>query len=86
MSQSDVQTVLEIVRRLPPRDRVALADEVDRLAWRDRVQAVLDDLAEARRRGGAPDDARLQADIDATIAEVRVEKSLYERYWTRRPS
>jgi hypothetical protein len=75
-----VQSILAQIRSLPTDQRVALADEVDRLAWRDRVQAVLDRIAvNVAREGPISDD-----EIDAIVNEVRSEKSLYERYWTRR--
>lgn len=80
MSQPAVDEILELIRRLPPPQRLALADEVDRLAWRDRVHAVQDRIKAAVHLEGAITDA----EIDAAVGDVRAEKSLYERYWTRR--
>jgi hypothetical protein len=80
MSRELIDSILQTVRELDARDRITLADEVDRLAWRDRVQVVIDDIAAASRTGSPPDDA----EIDAIVDQVRAEKSLYERYWTRR--
>lgn len=76
-----VQSILDMIRRLPADDRLELADEVDRLTWRDRVQVVLDSIADSGRREGSPPD---DDEIDAIVDQVRSEKSLYERYWTRR--
>lgn len=83
MNREALDSILEKIRRLPPDERIAFADEVDRLAWRDRVQVVLDTIREsAQHEGGVPSDE----EIDAIVDEVRAEKSLYERYWTRRRS
>jgi hypothetical protein len=83
MNRKVMDSILETVRQLSPDERIALADEVDRLAWRDRVQVVLNDVRESvRRTGGPPSDD----EIDAIVDEVRAEKSLYERYWTHRRS
>jgi hypothetical protein len=76
-----VQSILDMIRRLPPDERVQLADEVDRLTWRDRMQVVLDSIAEKCRREGPPP---TDEEIDAIVDQVRSEKSLNERYWTRR--
>lgn len=76
-----VQSILDMIRRLTADDRVQLADEVDRLAWRDRMQVVLDNIAEQCRREGPPP---TDEEIDRIVDEVRAEKSLYERYWTHR--
>src|SRR5437588_10013079 len=80
MNREAVDFIVEKVRALGPEDRIAVADEVDRIAWRDRVQVVLDEIAENVRREGPISDA----EIDAIVKDVRAEKSLYERYWTRR--
>lgn len=82
MDREAVNSILERVRHLSSDERLALADEVDRLAWRDRMQSVLDEIGEARQHEGPPDDA----EVEAIVNEVRAEKSLYERYWTRRRS
>lgn len=83
MNRETLDSMLETIRRLPPDERIAFADEVDRLAWRDRVQVVVDTIRESvRREGDAPSDE----EIDAIVDEVREEKSLFERYWTRRRS
>lgn len=80
MNREVIESLLDAVRRLPVDERLAVADEVDRIAWRDRVQAVLDRVAHAPPGEDPPDDA----EIDANVEQVRAEKSLYERYWTRR--
>ena len=83
MNRETLDSMLETIRRLPPDERIAFADEVDRLAWRDRVQVVVDTIRESvRREGDVPSDQ----EIDAIVDEVRAEKSLFERYWTRRRS
>jgi hypothetical protein len=80
MGHNAVQSILEQVRNLDRADRVRLADELDRLTWRDRVETLLADVA--ARRGTT--DPIADAEIDRLVDEVRSEKSLYERYWTRR--
>lgn len=57
-----------------------MADEVDRIAWRDRVQTVLDEIAANVRRDGPISDA----EIDAIVKEVRADMTLDERYAKRR--
>ena len=74
----EVASILELIRKLPPAERVLVADEVDRLAWSDRVQRVVDDVGASG--GVALDDV----EIDRLVRDVRMEKSLSERYWTRR--
>lgn len=74
----EVASILELIRKLPPAERVLVADEVDRLAWSDRVQRVVDDVGASG--GAALDDV----EIDRLVRDVRTEKSLSERYWTRR--
>jgi len=75
-----VRSILEMIRRLPVDDRVVLADEVDRLAWRERV-----DIAMKGVTAVPSDDQPLHdSDIDAETKLARTEKSLYERYWTHR--
>ena len=80
MSTDPVQSILEQIRLLPREQRVVLADEVDRLTWRDRVEELVS--------GIEPDGSgatRLSDDeMDALVREVRSETPLYERYWTRR--
>ncbi len=83
MNRETLDSMLETIRRLPPEERIAFADAVDRLAWRDRVQVVMDTIRESARRAG---DRPSDEEIDAIVDEVRAEKSLYERYWTRRRS
>lgn len=83
MNGETLASILETVRRLPPDERIAFADAVDRLAWRDRVQAVLDSIRASVPREGAPP---TEEEIDAIVDDVRAEQSLYERYWTRRRS
>jgi hypothetical protein len=80
MSREPVQTILEQIRALLPQDRVRLADEVDRLTWRDRAEAL---MARIRARDGQTDPLD-DAEIDRLVDAVRSEKPLYERYWTRR--
>ncbi len=83
MGRETIEKMLEALRRLPPRERVEIADAVDRLVWRDRVQIVLDGMAgSAGGAGAAPSDD----EIDAIVKDVRSESSLYERYWTLRRS
>lgn len=80
MSREAVQSILAQIRGLDPRQRVALADEVDRLTWRDRIEALITSL-DARRRSSNP---MADSEIDRLVDEVRSEKPLYERYWIRR--
>jgi len=80
MSES-VKSILDMIRTLPPEDRVELADEVDRLTLRDRMAAVADQIHSRSKSDPISDD-----EIDRIVDEVRAEKSLYERYWTRRRS
>lgn len=83
MDAAAIRSLLDAIRRLPPAERLAFADEVDRLAWRDRVQLVLDQADKnARGKGGAPSDD----EIASIVRDVRAEKSLFERYWTLRRS
>ncbi len=83
MDRKAIDAMLETIRRLPAQERIAIADEVDRLAWRDRVQVVLDSVAASSgAEGGTPS----EEEIDAIVSDVRSEKSLYERYWTLRRS
>jgi len=79
MSREDVSSILDQIRRLTPEDRVALADEVDHLTWRDRVQALVarTDAHQTTTRPIADEE------IDQVVDQVRSEKPLYERYWTR---
>lgn len=79
MSRDQLQSILEQIQELAPEDRVALADEVDRLTWRDRVRAL---MARITQREGQTDEIG-DEEIDRTVDEVRSEKPLYERYWTR---
>ncbi len=81
MNRDAVESILQTVRGLPPDERIALADEIDRLAWRDRVQVVLDGVT-ARRQ--ALPDPLTDDEIDQIVDEVRTETPLYERYWIRR--
>lgn len=80
MSREQVESILEQIRKLAPPERAALADEVDRVTWRDRVQALIGRVAGADTRTSPIADD----EIDRIAAEVRSEKPLYERYWTRR--
>ncbi len=80
MSRDAIQSILEMICRLAPAERVALADEVDRVTWRDRIQSLLADV-QARDRQGRP---LPDEEIDRIVGEVRSEKPLYERYWIRR--
>jgi len=83
MDAAAIRSLLDAIRRLPPAERLAFADEVDRLAWRDRVQLVLDQAgANAQDNGGGPSDD----EIASIVRDVRAEKSLFERYWTLRRS
>ncbi len=79
MSRQQVETILEQIRKLAPADRAALADEVDRVTWRDRVQALIGRVADSKGRT----DSLADQEIDRLADEVRSEKPLYERYWTR---
>jgi hypothetical protein len=83
MNRDSLESMLESLRRLPPEERIAFADEVDRLVWRDRVQVVLASIRESLPREGNPPS---DEEVDATVADVRAEQSLYERYWTLRRS
>ena len=65
------------------RQRIAFADEVDRLVWHDRMRLVADSIRERVRQDGNPPS---DEEIDAIVKDVRAEKSLYERYWTLRRS
>lgn len=80
MSREVVQSILGQIRKLDAEDRVLLADEVDRLTWADRVEALISSL----RAGCVRADPTAEAEIDRIVDEVRSEKPLYERYWTRR--
>ncbi len=80
MSRKVVQSILDQVRKLDAEDRVLLADEVDRLTWADRVESLISSL----RAHPVPADPITEAEIDRIVDEVRSEKPLYERYWTRR--
>ncbi len=41
MNREAVDSILQMIQRLAPQDRAALADEVDRISWRDRMQGVV---------------------------------------------
>ncbi|HWL91957.1 MAG TPA: hypothetical protein VNT79_00335 [Phycisphaerae bacterium] len=69
------------IERLSTDERVALADEVDRRTWRDRMKAVADRI---RTRNQA--DPISDEEIDKMVDDVRSGTPLYERYWTRRRS
>ncbi len=79
MSHEVVESILAQIRGLPPEDRVALADEVDRLTWRGRA-AVLIAGVRSRQADLGP---MADEEIDRIVDEVRSETPLYERYWTR---
>jgi hypothetical protein len=81
MNREALESILDLIRGLPPDERVALADEVDRLTWRDRMKAVADRI-HARSRAAPVSDE----EIDRIVDDVRSEKPLYERYWIRRRS
>jgi len=80
MNREAVDSILQMIQRLAPQDRAALADEVDRITWRDRMQGVLDRTRDRAGRADPLDDQ----EIDRIVDEVRSEKPLYERYWIRR--
>lgn len=79
MSRDVIESILNQVRNLTPSERVAVADEVDRLAWRDRVQTLVDDVSSR-----CQDDSITDEEIDSIVNDVRTETPLYERYWIRR--
>jgi hypothetical protein len=79
MYSDAVQSILAQIRNLPAHERVALADEVDRITWRDRM----DSLTQRISARDTPDDTLTDEDIDRIVDEVRTETPLYERYWTR---
>ena len=82
MSRETVTSILETVRRLPPDERIAVADEVDRLAWRDRINALAAAIR-ARSQGLPP---ITDEEIDDIVKQVRAETPLFERSSTHRPS
>lgn len=80
MSHKAVESILDLIRGLAPRDRVMLADEVDRLTWRDRMRDLLDRVQDRAGQADPLDDEQIHAIVD----EIRSETPLYERYWIRR--
>jgi len=80
MDENAVQSILSQIRELSSPERVLIADEVDRLTWRDRIETLLADI------GSRPTESTSLSDeeIDRFVDEVRSETPLYERYWTRR--
>lgn len=79
MSREQIQSILNQIQGLEPQDRVVLADEVDRMTWRDRVQALMARVRQRQEQGQAIE----EEEIDRIVDEVRSEKPLFERYWTR---
>jgi hypothetical protein len=75
-----LRSILDTIRRLPPDERIAFADEVDRLAWRDRVNALVE-AVRTRSQGQPPIS---DPEVDAIVKEVRAETPLFEQYWTHR--
>ena len=79
MSREQIQSILNQIQGLEPEDRAVLADEVDRLTWRDRVQILMAQVRERQEQGQAIE----EEEIDRIVDEVRSEKPLFERYRTR---
>lgn len=80
MNREVMDSILETVRNLPPEERVALADEVDRLVWRDRMLSLIERVTE--RDGNLP--PLSDEEIDEIVNDERRETPLYEQYWIRR--
>lgn len=80
MASPSVDALFEQIKRLTPDEQIELAEAVDRLTWTARWRAICERI-EARATG-QPELS--DAEIDASVDEVRQEKSLSARSSTRR--
>jgi len=74
MSADPLERIMDQVRELPVADQIEVARAIDRLTWRERWQAIQDDVSRRVERDPITDD-----EIDEIVRDVRREKPLHLR-------
>jgi hypothetical protein len=81
MSAQQVHDIVERIRALPIQEQVQVAEQLDRFTWAERWRQICARIAARMEASG---EMITDEEIDEAVKEVRREKSLLERYSTRR--
>lgn len=86
MSAQQVQEIIERVKALAPEEQLQVAEEIHRFTWAQRFRQICERIEARVQELEAQGETITDEEIDEEVKAVRREKSLLERYSTRRSS